>query len=36
MRKICASLSLCLLTACATTQEPAVPPTAVEALRYRN
>ena len=28
MRKTCASLSLCLLTACATTQEPAVPPTA--------
>src|SRR5688572_33484005 len=28
MRKICASLSLCLVTACATTQESAVPPTA--------
>jgi phosphatidylethanolamine-binding protein (PEBP) family uncharacterized protein len=28
MKKTCASLSLCLLAACATTQEPAVPPTA--------
>ena len=28
MKKTCASLSLCLLAACATTQEPSVPPTA--------
>ena len=28
MKKTCASLSLFLLTACASTQEPAVPPTA--------
>ena len=32
MKKTCASLSLCLLAACATTQEPSVPPTAFRLM----